>query len=53
MDAGLLDVLHDARDPHLLPVAQGVDVDFDRVLEEAVEVDHAPRLGFSSREVVL
>ena len=39
VDTGLLDVLHDPADPHLLAVAQGVDVDLGRVLEEAVEED--------------
>ncbi len=37
MDAGLLDVLHDAADVDLGAVAQGVDVDLDRILEEAVD----------------
>ena len=41
VDAGLLDVLHDRPDLDVLAVTQGVDVDLDRVLEEAVEVDHA------------
>ena len=35
--AGLLDVLHDAADPHLVAVAQRVDVDLGCVLEEPVE----------------
>ena len=39
VDAGLLDVLHDPADPDVLAVAQRVDVDLDRVLEEAVEED--------------
>ena len=42
MDPGLLDVLHDPRDPHLLAVAERVDVDLDRVLQEAVQEDRAP-----------
>ena len=41
VDAGLLDVLHDPADPDVLAVAQRVDVDLDRVLEEAVEEDRA------------
>ena len=41
VDAGLLDVLHDAADPDVLAVADRVDVDLDRVLEEAVEEDLA------------
>ena len=43
MDPGLLDVLHDPGDPDVVAVAQGVDVDLDRVLQEAVEVDRARR----------
>ena len=45
VDAGLLDVLHDAADPDVLAVADRVDVDLDRVLEEAVEEDLALRLA--------
>ena len=37
VDAGLLDVLHDPADVDLGAVAQRVDVDLDRVLEEAVD----------------
>ena len=43
VDARLLDVLHDAGDPDVLAVAERVDVDLDRVLEEAVEKDRAGR----------
>ena len=39
MDAGLLDVLHDRGDVRLGPVAERVDVDLDRVLEEPVDED--------------
>ena len=39
MDASLLDVLHDGRDVRVLAVAERVDVDLDRVLEEAVDQD--------------
>ena len=39
VDPGLLDVLHDAADPDVLAVADRVDVDLDRVLQEAVEED--------------
>ena len=42
--AGLLDVLHDRADPHLLAVAQRVHVDLDRVLQEAVEEDGVARV---------
>ena len=42
MHAGLLDVLHHAADQHLAGVvADGVDVDLDGVLEEAVD-QHRP-----------
>ena len=37
MDAGLLDVLHHARNEHVLAIAERVDVDLDRVGEIAVE----------------
>ncbi len=37
--AGLLDVLHDAADPDVAAVAQGVDVDLGGVLEKAVQKD--------------
>ena len=37
VDTGLLDVLHDAADVDLGAVAECVDVDLDRVLEEAVD----------------
>ena len=43
VDAGLLDVLHDPADPDVLAVADRVDVDLDRVLQEAVEEDLALR----------
>src|SRR5690606_40407489 len=43
VDAGLLDVLHDAADPDVVAIAERVDIDFDRVFEEAVEVDLADR----------
>jgi hypothetical protein len=37
VNAGLLDVLHDAADVHLGAVAQCVDVDLDGILEEPVD----------------
>ena len=37
MDAGFLDMLHDAGDDDVLAVAQRIDVDLDRVGEIAVE----------------
>ena len=37
MDPGLLDVLHHPSDVDLGPVAHGVDVHFDRPLEEPVD----------------
>ena len=39
MNAGLLDVLHDPGDEHLLAVGERIDVDLDRVGEEAVDQD--------------
>ena len=42
VDARLLDVLHHRGDAGLVPVAERVDVDLDRVLEEAVD-EQRPR----------
>ena len=44
VDAGLLDVLHDAAEEQLRAVVQRVDVDLDRVVEEPVDQQrrHAP-----------
>ena len=44
VDAGLLDVLHDAADVQVRAVEEGVDVDLDGVLEEAVH-QHRVVLG--------
>ena len=41
MDAGLLDVLHDAAEVELLAVVDRVDVDLDRVVDEPVD-QHRP-----------
>jgi len=41
VDAGLLDVLHDAADDDAPAVGDRVDVDLDRLLEEAVDEDRA------------
>ena len=56
MHARLLDVLHDAADHHVLAVAERVDVDLDRVVQEAVEqhrrvVRHLDRLAHVALEV--
>ena len=45
MDPGLLDVLHDPGDADVLAVAERVDVDLDRVLEEAVEQQRVLLVG--------
>ena len=37
MHPGLLDVLHDAADQHVLAVADGIHVDLDSVVQEAVQ----------------
>ncbi len=52
VDPGLLDVLHDAADPDVLAVADRVDVDLDRVLQEAVEEDLRASVGAGPAEVV-
>ena len=46
MDAGLLDVLHDAAEVHVGAVVEGVDVDLDGVLEEAVDQHRVVRGDF-------
>ena len=43
VDAGLLDVLHDPAEVHLLAVVERVDVDLDRVVEEPVDEDRVLR----------
>src|SRR5690554_1208508 len=43
MDAGRLDLLHDAGNPHLLTVRYGIDVDLDPVFEEKVEQNQIVR----------
>ena len=48
VDAGLLDVLHDAAEEQLGAVEQGVDVDLDGVVEEAVDEQRRERPGASS-----
>ena len=45
VDARLLDVLHDRGDVRLLAVAERVDVDLDRVLDEAVDEHRAREVG--------
>ena len=45
MDARLLDVLHDPGDVDRIAVAERVDVDLDRVLEEAVEQQRVLLVG--------
>ena len=42
---GLLDVLHDPADPDVGRRRKGVDVDLDRVLEEAVEEQRVLLVG--------
>ncbi len=37
MDAGFLDVLHDAADDDVAAVADGIDVEFGRIVEEFVD----------------
>ena len=56
MDAGLLDVLHDAADVELGAVVERVDVDLDRVVEEPVDEQRMARahdaLALDALEVV-
>ncbi len=37
MDAGLLDVLHDRADHHLLAVADGIDIHLDGGAQETIQ----------------
>ena len=48
MDAGLLDVLHDAGDIDRVAVGDGVDIDLDRVLQIAVD-QHRAGAGHAHR----
>jgi hypothetical protein len=49
VDAGLLDVLHDAADHHVeSPSLMAVDVDLDRIVEEAVEQHRDFSLTFTA-----
>jgi hypothetical protein len=41
MDAGLLDVFHDRADHARLAVGDAIDIDFDRVFQEAID-QHRP-----------
>ena len=45
VDPGLLDVLHDPAEVHVRAVVDRVDVDLDRVVEEAVDEDRVLRRG--------
>ena len=48
MDAGLLDVLHDAGNHDIFTVRKRVDVDLDRVFEEVID-QHGTVLGILDR----
>ena len=48
VDTGFLDVLHHADNDRPLSVANGVDVDFDRIFEELVDQDRVIRAGLDS-----
>jgi hypothetical protein len=56
VDAGFLDVLHHATDVELVAVVDGVDVDLDGVIEEAVDQQRMRRaddaLALHAGEVV-
>ena len=58
MDAGLLDMLHDAADHHPLAVGQGIHIHLGGIVEEAVEqhgriVGHLDRLAHVALQVLL
>ena len=46
MNTGWLDMLHDAADPDLFPVAYRVDVKFDPVFQEEIQQNHVIRHQF-------
>ncbi len=48
MDTGALDVLEDRRDPAVLAVAEDVDVELERALEELVDEGRARASSSSS-----
>ena len=50
MDAGVLDVLHDAADDDPLPVGDGVDIGLEGILEKAVD-QHGPLLAHPRRRL--
>ena len=57
VDAGLLNMLHDAADPDFVPVTHGVNVHFHRVVEEPIEehravVAHLDRLTHVGLEIL-
>ena len=37
MYARLFDVLHDAANQHILAVGQRIDIDFNRIVQEAIQ----------------
>ena len=63
MNAGLLDVLHDAPDQNILAIANGIHVNFGGVIEKAVQqnrrvirnldrVAHVPaQFGFAMHDI--
>ena len=53
VDARLLDVLHHGGDVDVLPVAQRVDVDLDRVLDEPVDEHRAADRAHRRAELVV
>ena len=59
MDAGFLDVFHNAADVQLLAVKQRIDIDFDGILQELIDQqrggqtarDHSIGLGLGKRAI--
>ena len=46
VNAGFLDVLHHAGDDDVVTIGDRVDVELDRVFEEAIDEDRVSRCGF-------
>ena len=57
MNAGLLDVFHDSADEHVATIADRIDVDFDRIIQESIEqhrtlVRDLHRIGHVGAQIV-
>ena len=39
VNTGFLNVLHDPRDPNLIPIAEGININLNCVLKESIQED--------------